>query len=358
MPFASRHLGSLVQPGTILPITTILAYAGQIAIALATIHENGFVHRDLKPQNILVSPYKSPLDPDEVTLWLADFGISVVSQTKMPYPQKQDVSGTYRFMAPEQWKGDAVRASDQYALGIILYSWFTGVYPFQPATSDGLVWATVHTTHQVPPFAERTTQWDRRFEAVIQRMLEKEPARRFPNIIDAYTALRTVYETIKQEETAIFNRSLQKKDDELRVYQRQFADHPLRGILVCTYRHRAMVYSVSWSPDGRYIASGGYDTTVQVWEVATGKSVSTCTGHNKGVHSVSWSPDGNYIASGGYDKTVHVREVAEDIGSSHYTGHKEGVRSVSWSPDGRYIASGSEDHTVQIWKVLPDWLTF
>jgi eukaryotic-like serine/threonine-protein kinase len=66
------------------------------------------------------------------------------------------------------------------------------------------------------------------------------------------------------------------------------------------------VNSVAWSPDGKYIASGSDDKTVQVWEALTGKHQASYTGHTSTVYSVAWSPNGKYIASGSDDKTVKV----------------------------------------------------
>lgn len=70
---------------------------------------------------------------------------------------------------------------------------------------------------------------------------------------------------------------------------------------------RDLSISLSWSPDGRYIAScGSFDKTVRVWEAATGKTVFVYNGHFSSVEAVAWSPDGRRIASGGWDNLVHV----------------------------------------------------
>jgi WD40 repeat protein len=121
------------------------------------------------------------------------------------------------------------------------------------------------------------------------------------------------------------------------------------------------VNSVVWSPDGKEIASGSSDTTVQVWDASTGNKHLTYTGHARHVRSVAWSPDGKYIASGGLDTTVQVWEAMTGKHHLTYTGHPWGVNSVVWSPDGRLIASGDDeyiergdksDSTVQIWEAM------
>ena len=74
-----------------------------------------------------------------------------------------------------------------------------------------------------------------------------------------------------------------------------------------TYRgHSGAVYAVTWSSDGKRIASGGYDGTVQVWDAANGGHIFTYHGHSDVVEAVAWSPDGKRIASGSDDNTVQV----------------------------------------------------
>ena len=122
------------------------------------------------------------------------------------------------------------------------------------------------------------------------------------------------------------------------------------GTLLLTYRgHRDLVYSVSWSPDGKRIASASYDQTVQVWDASSGMLLLTYRGQDA-VYSVSWSPDGKRIASASYDQTVQVWDASSGALLQTYEGHGAYVLSVSWSPDGKRIASASKDQTVQVWK--------
>jgi hypothetical protein len=117
-----------------------------------------------------------------------------------------------------------------------------------------------------------------------------------------------------------------------------------------TYRgHSQQVFAVAWSPDGRRIASGGGDQTVQVWNAADGSHVFTYRGHVGNVDAVAWSPDGRRIASGGADGTVQIWRIVEESRAFTYRGHIHSVLAVAWSPDGSRIASGGSDQTVQIW---------
>jgi WD40 repeat protein len=122
--------------------------------------------------------------------------------------------------------------------------------------------------------------------------------------------------------------------------------------------HTDYVFAVAWSPDGKLIASGGRDKTVQVWSVPQGAqvvgpavegNVFTYRGHTTNVSTVAWSPDGRRIASGAWDNTVQVWEPTPESNTLTYHGHMSFVNTVAWSPDGRRIASGAWDDTVQVW---------
>jgi WD40 repeat protein/serine/threonine protein kinase len=120
---------------------------------------------------------------------------------------------------------------------------------------------------------------------------------------------------------------------------------------VFTYTgHSGTVWSVAWSQDGKRIASGSWDRTVQVWNASDGGNVFTYTGHSNDVLEVAWSPDGKRIASSSHDKTVQVWNASNGGNVFTYTGHSAGVLGVAWSPDGKRIASSSWDGTVQVWN--------
>lgn len=115
--------------------------------------------------------------------------------------------------------------------------------------------------------------------------------------------------------------------------------------------HKSYIYSVSWSPDGKYLASGSWDNTIKIWEMSSGDAIRTLRGHTGHIYSVSWSPDGNYLVSGSWDNTIKIWDVSSGDTIRTLRGHTGHIYSVSWSPDGKYLASGSGDKTIRIWDI-------
>ena len=110
--------------------------------------------------------------------------------------------------------------------------------------------------------------------------------------------------------------------------------------------HDSTVTAVSFSPDGKTLASGSEDNTVRVWDLATGKELQRLS-HNSVTAAVSFSPDGKTLASGSRDNTVRVWDLATGKKLRRLS-HEKNVTTVSFSPDGKTLASGSRDNTVRV----------
>jgi hypothetical protein len=115
--------------------------------------------------------------------------------------------------------------------------------------------------------------------------------------------------------------------------------------------HSALVYSVAFSPDGKYALSGSEDKTLKLWEVSSGKEIRTFSGHSGEVSSVAFSPDGKYALSGSSDNTMKLWDIASGGEIRTFTGHSYIVNSVEFSPDGKYALSGSWDNTLKLWDI-------
>jgi WD40 repeat protein len=125
-----------------------------------------------------------------------------------------------------------------------------------------------------------------------------------------------------------------------------------QGSVYYTYRgHTGRITTVGWSPNGKYIASGSLDQTVQVWAANPSDHFQPLIyrGHTAGVLTLAWSPDSNRLVSGSIDKTAQVWNALSGEHVATYSGHSGIVNTVAWSPDGKFIATGSEDSTVRTW---------
>jgi WD40 repeat protein/GTPase SAR1 family protein len=117
--------------------------------------------------------------------------------------------------------------------------------------------------------------------------------------------------------------------------------------LVTLKGHGAIVWNVAWTADGQALASGSSDGTVRLWG-ADGQHIATLEGHDGTVYGVAWSPYGWGLASGSSDGTVRLWG-ADGRHIATLRGHDSDVNSVTWSPNGRVLASGSDDRTVRLW---------
>lgn len=113
---------------------------------------------------------------------------------------------------------------------------------------------------------------------------------------------------------------------------------------------RKVIYT-AFSPDGQWLATGKDGKTIEIWDVVSGKKLAALSGHKKDVYAVSFSPDGRWLASASADKTIKLWNwpIGREIRT--FTGHQGNVTSLSFSPNGRWLASGSWDDTVKIWNV-------
>ncbi len=156
--------------GEMVPVATVVPYIRQIASALQYVHEHKLIHRDVKPENLLVGA--------EGELLLSDFGVAIIAQSSRE-PNLQGIGGTVAYMAPEQIQSKPGAASDQYSLGVVVYEWLTGERPFTGSFTE---MATKHILVEPPSLRERAPTLAPEIEAVVLRALAKDPARRFPSV--------------------------------------------------------------------------------------------------------------------------------------------------------------------------------
>ena len=164
--------------GTRLPLESIIAYVRPIASALQHAHDQRLIHRDVKPENILLGPNNE--------IWLSDFGITSVAHSTRSLDTEKP-GGTVPYMAPEQLRGKARPASDQYALGIMVYEWLCGERPFRGTATEI---AMQHFLEPPPSLREKIPMISPDVEHVVMTALAKDPAARWASVQAFATALQ------------------------------------------------------------------------------------------------------------------------------------------------------------------------
>ncbi len=359
--------------GVALPMSTVLNYVKQVADALQYAHDEHFIHRDIKPENLLVGRRQEIL--------LSDFGIALLAQTSRSQSM-QDVTGTASYMAPEQFQGKPRRASDQYALAVMIYEWLTGACPFRGSFTEI---ASQHLFVPPPPLREKVPGLASAVEQVVMIALAKDPHQRFASVRAFAHALEQASQGEQEDASAPTLLASTRKPPT------QPAEEPPLSISAPTLlassdtEGEPSVPVASPFENASISAAPLRDATTppsssealrtlapipslpqQPSEVLSassplGTTLYTYRGHSYMVTAVAWSPDSRRIASGGYDCTVQVWDAVD--GGHVFTyqgGSRDEVFAVAWSPDGRRIASASDDehiplgrgNTVQVWDAV------
>src|SRR5437868_10066213 len=152
-------LRQLHPKGTRLPPPTVVSYVKQVASGLQYAHGQRLIHRDLKPENLLLGP--------DQELWLSDFGLAIVAHSARSQPSQQ-TAGTLAYMAPEQLQGHPTPASDQYALGALVYEWLCGERAFSGSFPE---LAVQHTLVPPPSLTKKVPTMPSTVEHVVLKAL-------------------------------------------------------------------------------------------------------------------------------------------------------------------------------------------
>ena len=120
-------------------------------------------------------------------------------------------------------------------------------------------------------------------------------------------------------------------------------------LLLTLAGHYDEVYFIDYSPDGKFIATSSFDHTAKIWDANTGQVLRTLEGHTDRVNDMSFNPDGTKVATSSHDTTVKIWDVATGRELLTISGNNDWVWSVAFSPDGTRIASASQDGIVKVW---------
>ena len=172
-------LKDLIDRERVLENHDIIDYSTQIAQALKSAHDSGIVHRDIKPQNILIDKYG--------LCKVTDFGIARVS-SNATITYTSSILGTVHYISPEQAKGKIVDLkSDLYSLGAVMYEMATGKVPFDADNSVGI--AVMHIQDDPIPPREINPNLSKHLNYIIMKLLKKDPTERFQNATELIEAL-------------------------------------------------------------------------------------------------------------------------------------------------------------------------
>ncbi|HTK06438.1 MAG TPA: serine/threonine-protein kinase [Ktedonobacteraceae bacterium] len=380
--------------GVPLPLPTVVSYVKQIAEALAYAHGEKLIHRDVKPENILLGRNNE--------LLLSDFGIALMAQT-MHDQNMQNVAGTLAYMAPEQIQGNPRQASDQYSLGIIVYEWLTGERPFNGSFNEII---SQQLSVLPRPLRAKVPTIAPAVEQVVLMALEKNPDRRFNNIrafafaLELASQLNASASDVAGKPAGVgeISPSFSKPQGDERAaiaptilpspapvspannaapptilpppellspaksegpVVRPVAPPPSvptpqtkpAGTLVSSYQgHPNEVCSLSWFSGGVRIVSVSNDKSVHVWDAMTGKQFQIYQDIADAVGVIAGSPDGSRIATAGSDAQVRIWDFATNRLVTTYRGHVGStINAIAWSPTQQQLASAAADGTVHVW---------
>lgn len=163
--------------GSVLPPATVAIYTQQMADALQYAHDQKLIHRDVKPENMLVG--------QQGEIVLSDFGIATIAHNTSSLSVQMPI-GTIAYMAPEQIQGEARTASDQYALAVIVYEWLCGKRPFSGTYAEVLA---KHLTMAPPSLCQQRNDITPAIEQVVFTALAKDPHQRYGSIQEFAAAL-------------------------------------------------------------------------------------------------------------------------------------------------------------------------
>ena len=369
--------------GVPLPPSTVVNYVRQIASALHYAHEQKVIHRDVKPENMLMGRHNEIL--------LSDFGIALVAQSSRYSGERgiQDMAGTIAYMAPEQIQSQACPNSDQYSLGVVVYEWLSGTRPFQGSFAEI---AVKHTLAQPPSLRDKVPELSPAVEEVVMKALAKDPQQRFETVqafayaleqafrkdlagASVFTDIPIADSQLSSHASTIVLSGVETPDEGFAtlpsvppevspsppttsLLKTPVLRQPETTLLQLHAKHkrisrRSIVIGLSGlavaSAIGGSIALGTHLQTPSHPLPQRSIPLYTYIGHTNWVWSVAWSPLSERIASGSSDGTAQTWDAANGDHPNVYRHHTDTVYAVAWSPDGKRIASASYDKTVQVW---------
>ncbi|MHB8644548.1 MAG: WD40 repeat domain-containing serine/threonine protein kinase [Thermomicrobiales bacterium] len=329
-----------------LPLAAALSLLAEVSMGLQAAHNEGIVHRDVKPANVFFAA--------DGRAKVGDFGIAQIDQLSARTHAAISHPGTLLYMSPEQsvTSGYLHPTSDQYSVGLLFFEALTGVAYKRLLGREA---------------EERLAAFPADARALFRRTTAPQPDDRYPRIADVAAVAQ---EMARQLPEASFRRTAgtppgiavlsgpEAGNDRWgmpqQTYQPQpigpsFGGYSLPGAPRALVGHTSWVLSIAFSPGGETLASASVDQTVRLWDVRDGVAHAVLGGHADWVSGVLFSPDGETLHTASHDDSIRLWRVRDSAPLGTLVAASRGVTALARSPDGTLLASGSRDRTVRVW---------
>ncbi|MFN6564967.1 MAG: protein kinase domain-containing protein [Nostoc sp. ChiSLP01] len=347
----------------------------ELLFILQFVHQNNVIHRDIKPENIIRHRTLNKL-------FLVDFGIAK-NATEATFNKTGTVIGSEGYTAPEQHEGKPALTSDLYSLGATCYHLITRSDPSR------LLYAWVDWQKELRENLERR---DISYEliCIVTKLLQPNINQRYQSVEEVLQDLHLEENYINTESPIIFCAPKLKPNIESwkcvntltghdwdvltvaispdsQTIASGSTDHTIKiwnlqtGKLLSTKVHyiteksSADIHFITFSPNGKTVVSGSWghsgQTTIHLWELSTMKVIQTLPKNSGWVNSITFSPDGQTLASGGRDQAIKLWNLDTGKLIKRLEEHSRTVNSITFNPNGRILASGSADKTIKIWNI-------
>jgi WD40 repeat protein len=344
---------------------------------LQFIHQHRVIHRDIKPANIMrrtpatlpnQSEISSPLGTT-ADLVLIDFGVSKQS-TGTSNTEWGTALGTFGYAPQEQMQmGKANAASDLYSLGATCFHLLTGVSPSRLWETQGDLWVDSWQQHLPTPLSLKVTK-------VLDKLLQSNPEKRYRSAEIALADLKgervvnprqklqlkpiwlvgiiPILLVLITQSYGYFKYNLSPFNQLFLITfiqnishkQSEFAASDCAGAQPCD----RWVSSLAMSQNSDFLASGGADNTIKIWDLKTRQLKSTLAGDNFPTNSLAISPDGQTLASATHDGKVKIWNLKTGRLQKGMGGGSYPFNSVIFTPDGQRLVGANTDNAIEIWN--------